>query len=91
MDFCRKFLCEDDGKIFFFIKTLILVCGNRTCKNYENWSADKVFMVTSVRKDMDSSTDGPHFNVPHYNAVFIITRPCYGSHYMSVASNTVHI
>ena len=21
----------------------------------------------------------PHYNTPHYNAVFTITRPCYGS------------
>ena len=31
---------EDDRKVIF-----ILVCSNRTCRNFEIWSADKVLMA----------------------------------------------
>ena len=30
-------------------------------------------------KILSTNTLQPHYNTPHYNAVFIITRPCHGS------------
>ena len=36
MDFRRKFLYGGQQKNYSHVKTLILVCPNRTCKNCEN-------------------------------------------------------
>ena len=35
----------------------------------------------------------PHYNAPHYNAVFIITRPCYGSQYdcFTICQLQIHV
>ena len=37
MFFHRKFLYVVRQKNYFHVKILILVCPNRTCKNFENW------------------------------------------------------
>ena len=45
MVFHRKFLNWGRQKIYFHVKILILVCPNRTCKNFENRLTNKVFMA----------------------------------------------
>ena len=36
-------------------------------------------MKESLQSAVSISTLQPHYNPPHYNAVFNITRPCHGS------------
>ena len=45
LDFRGEFLSFGGQEKYFLVSILISICPNKTCKTFENRSADKVFMA----------------------------------------------
>ena len=46
---------------------------------YKNLSFSNEMFIEIFASEKNRCTLQPHYNAPHYNAVFNITRPCHGS------------